>query len=272
MYRSGIASDPYASLASAAPLMNFGVGAALAYYTAGTVDWQTAPDSVDPAGRSSEVTAQRDLSGLVGLSYALPRTGLRLGAGAEVLRTEILEEYTGVALAGSAGALFEVPAWNILFGGSVQHLGDRIRMSGDPKGEKGTLLPGILRLGARYEFNLGSAGLSLSRIRTVEYPEPESVPAPMVFRLSAEYAFRFNEGAEEYGAGLEMVPMAPLAFRAGFRTIFRGTATQQNSYALGLGFMLSLFRLDYSVELLPVASASVHRVGLIFSPRKPREE
>jgi hypothetical protein len=272
MYRSGIASDPYASLSGAAPLMDFGIGAGLAYYTAGTVDRLTPPDAVDPAGRASEVTSQRDLVGFVGLSRGIPRTGLRLGAGAEVLRTEILEEYTGVALAGSAGALLAVPAWNALFGACVQHLGSRMKMSGDPKGEPGTPLPGIFRIGGTYEFKVGGTALGLGRIRAVAHPDPADVSASMRIRLSAEYAVRFNEGAEEYGAGLEFIPLPPLALRAGFRTLSRGTETRQGTYALGLGFTLKLFRLDYTAEMIPTAASTIHRVSLVFMPRRPTVE
>jgi hypothetical protein len=220
-------------------------------------------------GPTSEVSAQRDVAGLVGLGFRVPHTRIRLGAGGEVLRTQLLEEYSGIALAGSLGAHLDVPSWGASFGTSAQHLGGRLKLSGEPSGEKGASLPSLVRVGAAWAFNLAGKELSLGRIREAANPGQEEEAAPVRFTIMAEYMARISEGAEEYGAGVEFVPAAMLALRAGFRTIERGLALPQNEYTFGLGVAFNYFKLDYSAEMLPFAY--VHRIGFIISSRPAGE-
>jgi len=262
MYHAGFAGDTFVNACVGAPFMGFGVCAGAAYYSAGNVE------RVYPTGRTGEVSAQRDLIVNAGTGYRFRRFNLDFGAGAKMLRTELLEEVSGNVVGYDCGARFEAPSLGLSFGAALQNLGGHLRLDSEETPIDNQPLPCLVRLGAAYRLEVVRAAPRLGSLKSASEPRLREPSAPRQLLVLADAVLRVEEGARQFAVGAEYGAGSGLALRIGFRTLSHGAAARLDAYTLGLGFDLRVFRLDYAVEMLPFTS--LHRLGLTVTPGPPR--
>ena len=251
LVRGGFAGDTFVSVLGGGPLMGFGVGAALAYATDGTVE------SRDPTGRTAQVNAQQDLVGMLGVGYRFAVLPVGAGAAIKVFHSQLIEEIGATDIAADLGVQAALPG-GVGLGAAVQHLGGSLTYSAEDAASDANVLPLLWRFGAAWELDLARGAPALGMMDSTTAParregdlERPATPVPHRLRVFAGAVARTAELVPEWGGGLEFSYADRLSLRAGYRLLAGGGAARHEIWSLGLGARLGRFRFDYAAELLP---------------------
>ncbi len=263
LFHAGFAGDTFVSALGGGSLRGFGLGAAVAYQIAGSVE------RIDPAGRISQVSAQTDLWVTAGIARTLPGLPLSAGAAVEVLRSTLLEEFTATDVAANLGVRGEFPALGLALGAAVQHWGGRLRYDDEAVPIDDHAIPLAYRFGAAWSLRADALDSAIGTLDRATAPGTLRRADPQRLTLFGEAVVRRAERAVGYGAGAEYAWRGWVFLRGGYRRLAEGAARTRNLYAMGAGVSRGPVRLDYALELLEFTA--LHRVGLTIMQREAPE-
>ena len=256
LYYPGFAGDTFVGLLVGKPLESGPPGTepcaavSVAYYTTGSVE------KVESTGRISEVTGERDLVAAGGLGARVPGMPVTVGAGAKLIYTSLIEDVSGVAVAGDLGVTAAPPANPVSFGASLQNAGKEMKL-----GSASDPLPMRVRLGAMWKLRL-EGGEVLERIGRGPRGEDPGAPAPAFteVRSYAECDIRPFDDGVAWAGGVEVLFASTFALRGGYTRLARGGWGARHAVTGGLGVRLGVTRVDYAFEALEYVST--HRFGI----------
>jgi hypothetical protein len=254
LFHGGFAGDTFVSAAYAQTVTDIlGLGAAVGSYNSGNVDQY---NSV--TGQTSPVSGQRDIMALAGFGLALRGTGVAVGAAGKFVRTQLIEEVTGNALAADMGIRWDAPWEGLSLAACAQNLGSSYEI-----GTAEEDVPFTVRAGAAYRFRLGAEGSRLAGLEGVFEPELKPAPPEHLVTFLGDVIWRVREDIVSLTAGAEYSFHGALALRVGYRGPVRGTTLRNGAIGLGAGATVQFVRLDYAAELM--AMAVLHRVSLTLT-------
>jgi hypothetical protein len=174
-----------------------------------------------------------------------------VGVGAKLIYTSLIEEVSGVAVAGDLGVTATPPAIPVTFGASLQNAGKGMKLgtASDP-------LPMRVRLGAMWRLRLDDAAV-LGRLARPQY---EDAPASTEVRSYGECDLRPFDGGLAWAGGVEVLFSSTFALRGGYSRLARGGWGARHAVTGGLGVRLGITRVDYAFEALQYVST--HRFGI----------
>ncbi|MBI4376284.1 MAG: PorV/PorQ family protein [Elusimicrobia bacterium] len=199
-------------------------------------------ETVDGAGaRTGGSFEASDMAISAALSTALT-AGLRVGAAAKILRSQIAQYRSNAALAGDFGLTYTMARFSrpISIGMSVTHMGQGIKFI-----EQRDPLPTAINCGM-------------------------ALPVGMMTMI-AEVNRHLEDRMTEVGTGLEF-NVGPMAFRAGYLVQDKlgnlasknqtGAARFFDGISGGLGLRVKALRIDYAISQQAIEFGSTHRLSL----------
>jgi hypothetical protein len=254
LYYPGFAGDTFVGLLGGKPLEGGPpgtapcIGASVAYYTSGTVE------ILESTGRISQATAERDLVAAGGVGARVPGFPVTVGAGAKLIYTSLIEEVTGVAVAGDLGVTAEPPGIPLSFGASLQNAGKGMKLGADSDP-----LPVRVRLGGMWKLVLEPT----EALGWMARPGEGSRGGATEVRSYAECDIRPFDDGLAWSGGIEALFASVFALRGGFTRLSRGGWGARHAVTGGLGVRLGVTRVDYAFEALE--HVSTHRFGIGIS-------
>ena len=207
-YGRGFFDDRYGGLTYAAPA---GPG-----YLAGTIRYYTTGDvSLDDGESVRSVTGMSDY--LLGVSYASGiGEALGLGATIKVLRSTLVEDFSGTSVALDAGLTYRVGETGFMLGAALTNMGSNLKYR-----DVAAPLPWSLGLGALYQGRLLNA--------------PAQAAVDVV---------KSREGSLKGRLGLEARPGDLLAVRVGYKLGY-----DSDDFAVGLGLRAGRLDINYAAGI-----------------------
>jgi len=251
LYHGGFAGDTFVSAAYAQPVTKFlGLGGEVGSYNSGNVE-QYNPVT----GQTSPVSGQRDIMAVAGFGLSFRDYGVSLGAAGKFMRTQLIEEVTGNAVAADLGVRWDTPLEGLSVAACAQNLGPGYGM-----GSATEDLPLAVRAGAAYRLVLGAEGSRLAGVEGVFEPELRPEPPDHLVTFLGDCIWRTGEGIVSLAGGTEYVFHGVFALRCGYRGPVRGTTLRNGAFGLGVGVTVRFARLDYAAEL--IGTVMLNRLSL----------
>jgi len=250
-YHGGFIGDTLLNAGYAQSAGSFGFGASVISYNSGSVDF------LDKYGKAVSAAGQRDIAYSGGVAMRLPVAGLAAGIAVKVVRTQMVEEYSGQALAGDAGLRFDVPGTGLSLAAVAQNMGQEIRIA-----DGSEQLPEVLRAGAAWRFDIEAEGSRVSGLEGIFEPELRAEPAPHRLLFTCDGIFRLGDRISSLALGAEFSYHGFFSLRTGVRAPLYGTGTRNTVASLGIGARIRWISLDYAVEA--TSTTPLHRVSVLF--------
>jgi len=250
-YHGGFMGDTFLNAGYAQQAGNFGIGASVLSYNSGGVELK------NKYGEKISATGERDIVYSAGLGVRLPWAGLSAGAALKFVDAQVVEQFSGKALAGDAGIRFDVPETSLSLGASAQNLGNGIKIA-----DEHSSLPSVLRAGMAYRFNIEAEETRMAGMEGVLEPAIRPEPAPHRLLLLCDGIYRMGDRIASLALGAEFSYHGFFAVRTGARVPVYGTGTRNTVASVGIGARIRRATLDYAVEM--TSAAALHRVSVSF--------
>jgi len=250
-YHGGFMGDTFLSVGYAQQAGNVGVGASVVSYNSGSVD------IIDDHGVGVTATGQRDIAYTAGVGGILPWPGLSAGAAIKLVQTQLVEQYSGSAIAGDAGIRLDIPGTGFSLGTSAQNLGGRIKIA-----EGTNSLPSTIRAGVAYRYDIEAEGTRVAGLEGILEPEMRPEPAPHRVMFLCDGLYRLGDRIASLALGGEYSFHGYFALRTGIRMPVYGTGNRNGAGTAGIGAKIRNVAVDYALEM--TANAALHRVSVGF--------
>jgi hypothetical protein len=250
-YHGGLMGDTFLNAGYAQQFGNIGLGASVLSYNSGGVDL------VNRYGIEVTATGQRDIAYSLGAGMRLPWAGLSAGVAARYVTAQVVEEFSGEALAGDAGIRFDLPDTGFSLAAAAENIGTGIKIA---DGE--SHLPSVLRAGAAYRLDFEAEESRMAGMEGIMEPSLRGEPAPHRLSVLCDAIFRLGDRISSLALGAEFSFHRFFAVRAGIRAPMHGTGTRNMAGSAGIGAKIRRVSMDYAVEM--TSTAPLHRVSMAF--------